>query len=394
MIGSEDRHLFIIHRYFWPQNYPYAIMLKNITETVAKNFDQITVLSTEQESGELFTRRAWADSKNICLKTLKMGSERRRGLFYKLLNMAKYSFWIFLQLLVSKPSVVMVATTPPILIAAIVRWLSYLKGYKYIYHCQDIHPEAMLYNNNIRPGMVYNILINIDKKNIDHAFKVITLSEDMRQSLGRRGCKIDHVHLINNFIFKKSKEAVNVDTTKTTFLFAGNLGRLQNLDILFEALVPFKNFDNVSFNFMGSGALEDKLQKFVKENELHNVHFLGQRSVNEAVKAMRESDFGIVTLSKGITGVAYPSKTMIYLGNGLPILALIDSGTELSRFINDNRLGISVAPTSVKKIVSAIEELISKSNDDCFSKERVTDLADMYFGEKVILNKFLKVIHE
>jgi len=178
----------------------------------------------------------------------------------------------------------------------VVRWTSYLKKFKYVYHCQDIHPEAMVFSNTINKSWYQKILLKIDIDNINSAWKVITLSRDMKNTLEKRGCKTSHIHLINNFIFEKKGERGHQplrNNQKVRFLFAGSIGRLQNLDTLMEGIVLLNHRDDIEFTFVGEGVMLDRLRKITIENNLKSISFLGQKSLKDTINIMHRSDIGI-----------------------------------------------------------------------------------------------------
>lgn len=383
----------ILHRYFWPQEYPYAQMLKDITESVNDIGHNVNVMTTTNGSTtEQSLREEWTRYNNIKFHVLRLGSEKGYGVIRKLLNSLYYGIWVFGSLCVKKNDIVMVATTPPIIIAAMVRWASYFRRFKYVYHCQDIHPEAMLMNSNIRQGLMYSLLLKIDKNNINQAWKVITLSKDMKQTFQKRGCRTEHIKIINNFAFKSVdlKQKRN-SKNKIQFLFAGSLGRFQNLEMLMQALIYFRTNDNVEFIFLGDGILRKKMESVKKEQQLDNVYILGQKSVQEAVLAMSEADYGIVSIAPGICKVAYPSKAIMYIGNGLPIFTLVDKGSELAKFVTDNKVGVTTSPNSVESIVTGIESAMKQHNSCPILHKDVKYIASIHFGKTTTLNKMSQV---
>jgi len=368
-------------------------MLKDITETLSTKHTVSILTTNSGNPDEKELRQAWAQEQNINLDALSLGSEKRASIVKKATNSLYFGFWLIFKLITTKTDVIMVATTPPVIIAMIVRWVSCLKKIKYIYHCQDIHPEAMLLGGNIHQGFIYKLLRNIDKKNINSAWKVITLSKDMKKTLEERGCKTSHVTIINNFIFESSDNTSSPrkdKNDKIQFLFAGSLGRLQNLTLLIDSLVLLKHRNDIQFTFMGDGIMYEEMLRCKENNKLDNVEFLGQRSLKEAVEAMKAADVGIVSIGNHITRVAYPSKTMMYLGNGLPVMALVDEQTELYEFINNKEVGIAVAPSSPETIAKSIEKFVSRLKQKPIDKHYVEKTANTFFGKKTILNKFLE----
>ena len=158
-----------------------------------------------------------------------------------------------------------------------------------------------------------------------------------------------------------------------------------------DSLVLLKHRNDIQFTFMGDGIMYKEMLRCKENNKLDNVEFLGQRSLKEAVEAMKAADVGIVSIGNHITRVAYPSKTMMYLGNGLPVMALVDEQTELYEFINNKEIGIAVAPSSPETIAKSIEKFVSRLKQKPINKHYVEDTANTFFGKETILNKFLEI---
>lgn len=386
----------VLHRYFWPQNYPYAIMLKEIVETLVASGNEIKILTTIQGGdSECNLRKSWKVGLGVDLNELRLGQEKKRGLLRKGVNAIYFALWIFWKLISGCQDVVLVGTTPPIIVATVVRWGAKIRGYKYVYHCQDIHPEAMRVTGSLKRSWFYKWLLNMDKKNIDQAWKVITLSADMCNTFERRGCRVEHVEVINNFIFEEPQAEVDVSVAKSKikFIFSGSLGRLQNLEVMISSFEPFKNREDVDFVIMGEGILRPRLEELKSELDLKNVTFVGQKSLDDALAAMREADVGLVSLSPGVIDVAYPSKTIMYMASGLPVLAIVDEDTDLARLIVDKDLGDTAPPDSISEISKAIDKLVRRFHSQPIQRQYVQKTAYNLFGKEVILKKLERVLN-
>jgi colanic acid biosynthesis glycosyl transferase WcaI len=384
----------ILHRYFWPLEYPYAQMLKDIAETLTSEGHKVVILTTSDGTpGEKALRESWAVEHDIAIRGLRLGTEKKYGLMRKAVSAFYFSVWGFCTLIFHKQEIVMVATTPPVIGAVMVRWASIVRGFNYIYHCQDIHPEGLLLTNHLKEGWLYRLLLKLDINNIEEAWRVITLSEDMKNTFRDRGCRVDHVHVINNFPFRDAgcKTSLAGNDGIVRFLFAGNLGRFQNLEVLINALVTFRENKKVKFIFMGSGIMYEQMMSVIQKNNLNNVELVGQRSLDSAIIAMQEADFGIVSCAPEVYRVAYPSKAIMYFCNGLPVLALIDEVSELSALIRSNQIGVTANPTSQDEIERGIQYAIDICHDNPISKSHVSAVSKLHFGKEAVLNKFANV---
>jgi len=397
MIKSTLR-VAIVHRYFWPQNYPYAIMLKDIAESITGVGSKVSVYtSSVGDKEEANKRDDWQRKTNVKVFSTHLSSERQVTTVRKAFNAVWFGLWLTLKLLLSKHDVVMVATTPPVIIAFLVTLLSKIKGFRVIYHCQDIHPEALVVNGSISCSFLSKLLIVMDKTTVKNAWKVIVLSQDMKTSLIRRGLGGENIHIINNFIFHKLINDVGIDDEaknhpgKVRFIFAGSLGRFQNLECLLEGIAKHKNSQDIEFLFLGDGPLKNKIKAFVVREELSNVLFNSQAPIDEALAIMKQFDAGIVSISEGVSKVAYPSKSIMYMSVGLPIFAVLETDSELATMLNKEGVGVAVIPKP-EVIASGIRLMADSLKNGFFSTEKIRNYAESEFGKDVILNRIVDLV--
>jgi glycosyltransferase involved in cell wall biosynthesis len=397
MTGYKSHNSFtIVHRYFWPQNYPYATMLKDIAEVFVCHVNQLNIYtSSTGEVNELQERTNWSTLNNINIHSLKLGNERQHSVIRKLMNAIYFGIWLIFRLLNDKNEIVMVGTTPPVISATIVRLLSNIKKFKVVYHCQDIHPEGLMINNAIKPGWLYKFLLHLDTNNIANAWKVVVLSEEMKKTLIERGVLGNNIHVVNNFIFHQVDRMkpikVGEKHKKIRFVFAGTIGRFQNLELLISAIVELKNKSEMEFIFLGEGSEKKKLESYAIEHSLKNVIFKPQVPVSEAMQLLANADIGIVSVSPSVTKVAYPSKSMMYFSAGLPVLAIVEETSDLARLLIDNNIGIAISGGQ-KKIAAAIQEIANKQKANQYSVEKIKKIAEANFSKSVILKQLSEVI--
>ena len=76
-IGKSNLRVLVLHRYFWPQAYPYAQMLKDITETISSKHTVSVLSSDSGNKNERKMRDEWSAQKNINIQALPLGSEKK-----------------------------------------------------------------------------------------------------------------------------------------------------------------------------------------------------------------------------------------------------------------------------------------------------------------------------
>ena len=116
-------------------------------------------------------------------------------------------------------------------------------------------------------------------------------------------------------------------------VYAGNLGKMQNVELILEAAALMKDDEDISFYIVGGGVNEEQLKTFAKEKELNNVTFVGMQPPEEVADVYSAADVNVIPLQKGIIYAALPSKTADCLIAGKPIITCVDEGSKFAELV-------------------------------------------------------------
>jgi len=144
---------------------------------------------------------------------------------------------------------------------------------------------------------------------------------------------------------------------KIHFTFAGNVGKVQNLENIINAfcLLAENYHDRAQLNIIGDGSNLLNLKKLANNNS--NIVFHGKQAREDMVRFYKASDFLIVSLiNEPIFSVTVPAKTQTYIAAKKPILAIING--DVSDIVKDNNLGVCADPSNVNLIKEAFERCI------------------------------------
>ncbi len=339
--------ILIVYRYFWPDTPPYAAMLRDITGWLAESGHQVEVLTAQpaykpevgippQPKKEMLG--------NVKVRRLWLLPESGRGAA-RAINAALFVFQAFLiTLFGQRRDVVWTATMPPVFQAFVLMLAVKLRGSRFLYHMQDIYPEVGVSGGILANGKMARILRWFDNQTLNQTDVNVVLSDDMKMAISQRGAEPDHVAVINNYAWGRTGETGEIKSDKNDpmrFVFAGNVGRFQNLGPLVEA---FSSIDGAfaELHLLGEGKAKQELQRQVNESGAQNIHFHDHLPDDQAYTFMRGCDVGIVTLMPELYRYAFPSKVWTYMAADLPILAIVEAHSNLARLIEDNSIGISV----------------------------------------------------
>ena len=171
------------------------------------------------------------------------------------------------------------------------------------------------------------------------------------------------------------------DEGKVNFTFAGNIGKVQNLENIIKAFNMLSNEyqGKAQLNIIGDGSFLEQLMKISKHNSSIVFHGIKQRK--EMAKFYKASDFLIVSLiDKPIFSVTVPAKTQTYIAAKKPILAIING--ETADLIRDNHLGLCINPSDI--------ELIHDTFQDCINMNESERMAFVINNDQLINNTFNK----
>jgi glycosyltransferase involved in cell wall biosynthesis len=367
----------LIHRYFWPDTPPYAHILREIALHLGEAGHDVTVLTCQPSYDRSVVGRANSRERlapNVEVRRWPVLPDRGSSAL-KVLNLIWFcSRLLLVRLRLGRVDVVMAASTPPIAVGKAAALLARRCDAWFVYHKQDIYPEVVTGPGILPEGRRSSFLRRVDSATDRAADRVVVLSDDMAATTKTRGVWPHQIAVINNFDpwsmddgAVSEAEPHSVQESASGLLkvvFAGNLGRFQNLETIADAAALLRDENGIEFHLFGSGALAESLARRVAAESLRHVHLHGYRSPDEVAAFLRtKADIGIVSLAPGVVRAAFPSKTMSYLRHGCPVLALVEPDCGLAKMVEESGAGFQVDPTDAVAIAALLRRLSGRPSD-------------------------------
>ncbi|MFN2371622.1 MAG: glycosyltransferase family 4 protein [Candidatus Krumholzibacteriia bacterium] len=390
-----------IYKHYWPDTTPYARILRSILERWAADGHDARVLTAQPGYNDIRQPlQPWRETLGgVQVVRLRIPREVKRSLPRRLA-----SFGVFLARAAwsactgARPDAIIVNVHPPFLMGLTCRLIKAVRGVPYVYHCQDLHPESGRAAGQLAGGLRYRLLQWIDTGNCRAARLVVTLSPDMVATLADRGVDPGRIVVINNFILdtgpapadEPSPVARLARSSRDDFvvLFAGNLGRYQALDKVMAAARLLRDDRGVRFLFMGEGAAKADLVRQAGDLVGRTVFFSPFQPLPVAVRAMEEADLALVSLGKGVHRVAYPSKTMMVLAAGCPVLAVIEPESSLAQAVTAHGLGLTCAQDDPAAIAAAVLRARTQRLEWRRRRPEIAAWAQAEFGREQTLDRW------
>lgn len=355
-MARKKTDLAIVNRSFWPGS-PIGEGLLQFGELAAAGG---TVCVITQAEGDLKQELADAGrGQGIEVRACKAYTTSASGVIKRIAEAVFFMFWTFLSLVRAKPANVYVSTNPPVVVPFIVAVYCRLFGARYVYHLQDIHPEAA---NIVVPvnGLLFKLLQAVDNFTLRHADAIITLSEDMKAYIQKRSGMERPIHLLDNPSFEVTP--VPMEQRTKDIVFCGNAGRLQRIPLLMTAIRDYlQQGGKLRFTFAGGGVHAPDVEALA--NAYEQVDYLGFIPATEAAELVNQHRWALLPIDDEVTKYAFPSKSSGYALSGAGVLAVCGEDTSVARWVEQLEVGV-VCPADHGALVKCFFSLEGRNGDN------------------------------
>lgn len=352
-------------------------LLYELSLDLAKKSNTVTILTGFPSRGITEDRRKYyiehpveEISNNIIVKRVGSTKGEGSGLF---IRMVKYLFLtnaIYKEAKKTESDIYFIYSTPPFL-----GWIG-TKLVKYaptLYNAQDLFPDTLAQIKHLsEKNPLMKFLRYKEKQVYQYNSKIVTISEDMKNTLIHNGCPENKIDVVYNWVdtqnvhhVDKSDNALmdelSIDKSNFIVSYAGTIGLFQGIDTVINAakIIQEKN-ENIRFVLIGDGSYKEKLLSRIENEKISNIDIFPFQPISRVSEIYSIGDLELVTIGKGVTKTSLPSKTWQIMSAGSPVLAIVDHPSCLEKIIIENDTGYCCEPDNpeelAKKIMQAYRE--------------------------------------
>lgn len=246
---------------------------------------------------------------------------------------------------------------PPITVGAAAALFCGLWRRPFVLEIQDLWPDSINETGMANPRLV-RIIDALCRFVYRRAAVIVTQSAGMRARLIARGVAAEKLYVIRNWT-DEAAAAPPADlperttSDRFTFFYAGNLGRVQSLEIAVKAaLMAHAVNPRIELVLMGDGIERETLRTLIETHASGVARLLPPVPMKEVAAATAHADALLIHLAdRPLFEVTIPSKTQFYLASGKPIVAGL--GGEAAELIRTSGAGL-VAPSGDARALSDI----------------------------------------
>ena len=302
---------------------------------------------------------------------------------------------------ISKDDLVITGTNPTFLLFIIFLLKKYIK-FDWILLVHDVFPENLVASKTLsKDSLAYNFLKVAFDKIYASPNRVITIGKDMQQLINKKAKRND-AEVVPNWIDVKDIEVESKydnqilkqlglnNNNKVVFSFFGNIGRVQGLENLIEAINHMKELENAKFVFIGDGAYVERLKSVISELGKENIIYYGKVEQQQKSLGLNACDISIVTLADGMLGLGVPSKAYYSMAADKPLFCIMDKESEIYTMVDENNMGWVVEPKNIQEVAQKLDQAVKEFNNSNFNSPRKI-LIEKYSDTKSI-DKLISIV--
>lgn len=269
-------------------------------------------------------------------------------------------------LFLEKPDAYFIAS-PPLLLGAAAWLAGLLKRAPFVFHVQDLQPDAAVGLGMLQTGWFTRVLYGLEAFAYKQAARVSGISEEILDAFRRKGVPPEKLILFRNGVaipdasqipargsFRK-KNGFGADDFLA--VYAGNLGVKQGLNILLDAAEQLRRHPQIKILVCGEGAAREALAQSVRERNLANVTMLPLYFGQDYQELLVDADVSLITQQSGSGNAFFPSKLLVTLAYGSPLVTVADEGSALTRAVVEGNFGVNVPPGQAEQLAETFRAL-------------------------------------
>lgn len=294
-----------------------------------------------------------------------------------------------------------VSGTNPLFLMVLMAILKIFKPFKWYLLVHDVFPQNLVPAGILKKKSIIfkflNSIFNIVYMQADH---IIVIGRDMEKVLREKKYKKE-ITVIPNWVDFGEIELLDKNNSPfikklnwendVVFQFFGNIGRVQGIDHLLQAIQLVKN-PQAKFLFIGGGSAVDLVNNYINSNQNvnNNIAYIGELSSSQRSLGLSSCDIAIVTLAEGMFGLGVPSKAYFSMAANRPILAIMDKDAEVACMVKEYHIGWVESSNQAQQLALLIDEICENKLVTNMVSSRTT--LEKYYHQDILLEKFIRIL--
>lgn len=163
-------------------------------------------------------------------------------------------------------------------------------------------------------------------------------------------------YISNEDLFTK----YNIPKDKTIYLFGGNLGAPQSINLLIQNIENCKSIVEAFFVIIGDGTEYETFKQWIDLGKAKNVKLIKELPKSEYEDILSLAHVGLIFLNPLFTIPNFPSRVLSYMQFKLPIICATDSISDIGKIASENNFGYSCLTSDLDTFFDCVIMLLNK----------------------------------
>lgn len=316
-----------------------------------------------------------------------------------LFSFALTSFPILFMQLFWRPHLLFVVE-PPLVISPASVLLAKCFRIKTWLHVQDFEVDAA-FDLGILPPVFKSFVLTIEQWLMRRFDAVSTISAKMKEKLLKKGVTVNKIRFFPNWVDTQSiypldeaagayREQFSISKEDVVYLYSGNMGEKQGLEMILEVAERLKQFKHIHFILCGDGAVKERLRSQAEQQGLKQVHFLPLQPIESLNDLLNTADVHLLIQKNNASDLVMPSKLTGMLASGRCIVATANEDTSVAHVMKESNAGVSVQAEQAEQLADAIYSLSKDRAMRAIYGENARLYAVNRLGLESIMHDFLQ----
>lgn len=327
---------------------------------------------------------------------------RKHDAFHRLLNYHSYphSAKKYLANLKCDYDVVFANQSSPVMMVKPAIQYAKQHNLRVVMYCMDLWPASLCVGGIKKWSPVYLFYKIISRRIYRSVDKILVTSRSFTDYFTKEfGIPKEKIFYLPQYALSEFSENLQNECKQTTdFVFAGNIGKAQNIEVVIRAakIIEEKGITDhgkkICFHIIGNGQSLDLLKKMVDKSGVHNVTFYGRKPQEEMPQYYAMADAMLVTLTPDpLVSLTLPAKVQSYLAAGKPVIACANG--EIAKVVEESGCGFCARGDDETDLVKCIDSFIN-----CESRVKLSKMARRYYEKHFFVERVMddleKVLNE
>lgn len=336
------------------------------------------------------------------MRVLHVPQKKFRSLLMRLVCFIYWHIISFFLALNEKNVSAILSPSPPLTIGVINLLIGRIKNAKVIYNVQEIYPDFLIEQRNLKSKVIINFLKWMERYVYDKSDAITTIDEIFYNTIKSRFEDQRKLHIIPNFVdIELYKPLDKIDLDSNTFLpndhiklmYAGNIGHAQDWEPLLALANELKE-EPFDFYIIGEGVLKQDLESNVKKNGLKNVHILPYQRRELMPHLLAFADIQFIFMSKEMEGHGFPSKVYTIMACEKPLLVCSGEGSPIVNFLRNYDCAKIITQNTLQDKVKVMAQFLRTSKILNYKRMGQNGLLHIKstYSKEVVVRKYIDLI--